>query len=165
MTNKIKDLPIVFEFAIEILPPSAYYFGPPTRGRLPLVENNYTLIEPPQDLPTYAIANSQDFYLTPFPQYIIPLFLNLPHVFFSAEDSYHEITVVDHLRLDLIAYRYYLNVEFWWIICIANDILDPFNLTIGSIIRIPSNAIVINEWLQRPVKKVRDSDIFFFGTI
>jgi hypothetical protein len=103
--------------------------------------------------------------LTPDPQFIVPLFFNLPSVFFSEFDFYHQVTVVDVLRLDLIAYKYYTNVEYWWIIAAANSILDPFNLVIGTILRIPGETFVINEWLQRPVKKLRDPDVFFFGSI
>lgn len=165
MATRIIDIPAPLEFKAEFIANSVYYFPELVRGRLPLVETNYIEIEPPTDLPGYAIANLQDFYLTPNPdQHIISLFLNTPSVFFSEFDNYHEITVIDQYRLDLISYKYYLTVEYWWIIATANDILDPFNLEIGTILRIPAENLVISEWLQRPVKKVRDPDAFFFGS-
>lgn len=165
MATRILELPAPFDFTPQFIPNDAYYFPELVRGRLPLVENNYTEIEPPTDLPGYAIANIQDFYLTPSPnQHIISLFLNTPNVFFSEFDTYHEVTVIDNLRLDLISYKYYLSVEYWWIIATANEILDPFNIEIGTVLRIPAENLVISEWLQRPTKKVRDPEAFFFGT-
>jgi hypothetical protein len=166
-TNIVRNIPAPFEVTPTptLLSPTVYYFSEFTAGRLPLKDINYKEIEPPSDLPGYAIANSQDFYLTPNPQYVISLFLNLPSVFFSEFDNYHQITTIDVLRLDLIAYRYYVNVEYWWVIALANNILDPFNLEIGQILRIPAEHTLINEWVQRPVKKVRDPNAFFFGTV
>lgn len=164
--SRIITLPIPFTTPLpEMLAPSVYYFTGSTLGAPPKIDTSYTLIDPPSSISGYAIANSQDFYLTPDPQFIVPLFFNLPSAFFSEFDYYHLVTVVDVLRLDLIAYKYYTNVEYWWIIAAANNILDPFNLTVGTILRIPGETFVINEWLQRPVKKLRDPDTFFFGTI
>lgn len=59
------------------------------------------------------------------------------------EDIYHEVTEVDKSRLDLIAWQYYGNVNFWWVIAVVNDIYDPFtDLTPGTIIRIPNQSNV-----------------------
>ena len=165
MAIRIVTLPAPFEFTPKMLSNNAYYFTEFVLGRLPLMENNYTEIEPPADLSGYAIANLQDFYLTsPSPEYVISLFLNTPSTFFSEFDNYHEVTAVDKLRLDLISYKYYLQVEYWWVIALANNILDPFNIPIGTILRVPSESTVINEWLHRPLKRVRDPNAFFFGT-
>ena len=163
-TNRIINLQATFEFEPEFLPTKVHHFKKFTQGRLPLVDFNFVQVDPLPDLPGYSMINVQDFYLTPTPQFIIPLFFNLPHRFFSEFDSYHEITAYDTLRLDLVAYKFYLNVEYWWIIAAANDILDPFNIPIRTILRIPSESIVANEWSQRPVKKVRDPNDFFFGS-
>lgn len=163
--NITRSIPNPFESSPTLLPPSVYYFSGGTRGISPLEDFSFTEIDPPPDISGYSIANTQSFYLTPDPQYVISLFLNLPHTFFSEFDQYHQITAIDNLRLDLVAYQYYLNVEYWWIIALANDILDPFNIPIGTILRIPSESVVINEWITRPTKKLRDPDNFFFGTI
>ncbi len=163
--NIVRNLPAPFTANLNILPTSVYYFPGLTAGRLPIEATNYTEIEPPLELPGYAIANMQDFYLTPSPQFIISLFLNVPSIFFSEQDNYHLVTIMDNLRLDLIAYKFYLEVDYWWVIALANDLLDPFNLEVGKILRIPAESLVVNEWLQRPVKKIRDPDAFFFGTI
>ena len=44
-------------------------------------------------------------------------------------------------RLDLLAWKYYQNVEYWWIIAAANPELrkDSLNLEIGLQIRIPKD--------------------------
>jgi hypothetical protein len=154
------------EMKINILPPVVHYFVDPVKGRLPRENINYVQIERPQGIPSYAIANLQDFYLTPEPaSFILPLFINLPEIFFSEFDNYHTITEIDKFRLDLIAHRFYIQVEYWWIIALANEILDPFNIPINKILRIPSEEVVINKWLQRPLKKRRVSNEFFFGTV
>ena len=51
-------------------------------------------------------------------------------------------------RLDLLAWKYYQNVEYWWIIAAANPELrkDSLNLEIGVQIRIPKdfqNALIL----------------------
>ncbi len=163
--NRNITLPSPFHFAPGVLPTSVYYFTDVALGISSSEDFNFTAVEPPNDLSGYAIANSQDFYLTPSPQYIIPLFLNTPSIFFSEFDSYFEITIIDVFRLDLISYHYYSTPEYWWIIALANNILDPFNLVPGTILRIPSESTVTSEWIQRPVKKVRNPESFFFGTL
>ena len=44
-------------------------------------------------------------------------------------------------RLDLLAWKYYQNVEYWWIIAAANPELrkDSLNLEPGIQIRVPAN--------------------------
>ena len=44
-------------------------------------------------------------------------------------------------RLDLLAWNYYYNVDYWWIIAAANPELrkDSLNLEIGTQIRIPKD--------------------------
>lgn len=43
-------------------------------------------------------------------------------------------------RLDLIAGldSIYNNENLWWIIAEANDIFDPFNIPVGTVLKIPS---------------------------
>ena len=164
MVDYILNIPFPFDIKIDLLPPKVHTFGQLVLGAPPEVDVEFTLIEPLSDIPGYSIMNLQDFYLTPTPQFIIPLFLNTPSVFFSEFDNYHQVTAYDQFRLDLIAYRYYLSTDYWWIIATANNLFDPFNLVIGSILRIPSDATASNEWLQKPVKKLRASDVAFFGS-
>lgn len=146
---------------IEVVTPKVRYFVDPVRGRLPQPDLNYTLIDQPQGIPGYAMMNIQEFYLTPSPnQFIIPLFLNLPEVFFSEFDAYYTVTEVVVRNIPLIAHLFYSQVEYWWIIALANEILDPFVLQQNKILRIPSQVVVFNKWLQRPVKRKRTSRDF-----
>ena len=56
----------------------------------------------------------------------------------SDEDIIYTITDKTKNRLDVIASMYYRNPQYWWIIAIANDIIDPLTeLKIGTTIRIP----------------------------
>jgi hypothetical protein len=47
-------------------------------------------------------------------------------------------------RLDTLAWQYYENPTFWWIIASANNIHDaPLGLKDGTILRIPQNYLAI----------------------
>ena len=48
-------------------------------------------------------------------------------------------------RLDTLAYRYYGNTNFWWIIAKANGIKGKAALPLGEVIRIPGNLTQILE--------------------
>lgn len=55
----------------------------------------------------------------------------------SDADSYITVDLVTKDRLDIVAYNFYGYSLYWWIIAIANDIIDPFNVPIGTVLRIP----------------------------
>ena len=41
-------------------------------------------------------------------------------------------------RPDLLAYKLYGSSNYWWVLCVANSIIDPFEqLTAGKQIRVP----------------------------
>ena len=56
----------------------------------------------------------------------------------SADDTYHIVTSRDKNRLDLISFQYYKTPLLWWVIAEASEIIDPFNVPINSVLRIPS---------------------------
>lgn len=56
----------------------------------------------------------------------------------QADDSYHIITLADMNRLDLVSQQYYSSPFFWWVIAEASEINDPFNIPLGTVLRIPS---------------------------
>lgn len=56
----------------------------------------------------------------------------------TENDSFHEIQTKEENRLDLIANQYYDNHKFWWIIALANNLNNPFDLEVGEVLRIPS---------------------------
>lgn len=65
--------------------------------------------------------------------------------------SYHKVTTADLMRPDLISWQYYQNVEFWWIICYVNRIMNPLKEIVpGAILIIPSIYDIFNfrkKWL------------------
>lgn len=58
----------------------------------------------------------------------------------SPSDKYYQIKPGEECRWDLISYKHYDGmVDYWWVICAANDIYDPFEIVpAGTIVRIPS---------------------------
>ena len=64
---------------------------------------------------------------------------DIPDLPKSVKDIYHQLKAGEEGRWDLISYKYYKSVNYWWLICIANDISDPFDAPLaGTIIRVPS---------------------------
>lgn len=63
----------------------------------------------------------------------------------SDKDIYHEVLREEENRLDIIANNYYNNPSYWWVIAMANDLVDPFYVEAGSIIRIP-NFFSLYQW-------------------
>jgi len=51
----------------------------------------------------------------------------------------NNLTKIDRKRPDIISYRNYRTVDYWWVICLVSGIEDPFfDLTIGRIVTIPN---------------------------
>lgn len=55
----------------------------------------------------------------------------------SDEDQYTVVTNVTKDRLDIIANEYYGTPKYWWVIAQANYIIDPFDVPVGTRLRIP----------------------------
>lgn len=53
------------------------------------------------------------------------------------EDTYITVSEKNADRLDIIANEQYQYSLYWWVIAIANDIIDPFNIPAGTVLRIP----------------------------
>lgn len=64
---------------------------------------------------------------------------------YSANDNYHTVTIDDENRLDIIANKYYGTPRYWWVIAIANYILDPFDVPRNSYLRIPPLTSLYNK--------------------
>jgi hypothetical protein len=60
----------------------------------------------------------------------------------STDYRIHVVRDTDVGRLDLIAYEYYGNPGWWWIIADANNVLDIFSLRVGASLKIPSRTVV-----------------------
>ena len=60
----------------------------------------------------------------------------------SDQDSY--VIVNRENRLDLVAESIYGNAELWWVIALANDILNPFDVPVGITVRVPDFTVVVS---------------------
>ncbi len=64
------------------------------------------------------------------------------------------VDTVEHIldsgeRLDLLANRYYGDEDYWWVIALVNRIQDPFSLTVGQRLLIPTDVRTILSKIQR----------------
>ena len=57
-------------------------------------------------------------------------------------DLFHVVTDADSKRIDLIAWRYYRDVNLWWVIAEFNNISNPLEIPTGTTLRIPSYSRV-----------------------
>jgi len=55
----------------------------------------------------------------------------------DSNDQYHVITQREVNRLDIISNNYYQSPEYWWAIALANNLIDPFVIEEGMVLRIP----------------------------
>lgn len=53
------------------------------------------------------------------------------------DGQYHVVTEAERDRIDKVAYKYYGNVNYWWVIAEANNMIDPFTLVPDTTIFIP----------------------------
>lgn len=56
----------------------------------------------------------------------------------SSEEMEYIVGIETEGRLDLVSYRCYGTHKYWWVIALANNIIDPFDISYGTILRIPS---------------------------
>lgn len=90
-----------------------------------------------------VIEEGKDTYLETYNQVKVPV---------SDEDSYHVVTHAEVNRLDLIANDYYGVPEFWWMIALANNLIDPFIINEGVMLRIPS-LITMNDFKNQILQR------------
>jgi len=55
------------------------------------------------------------------------------------QPTYYRITSSDLMRPDMISYKAYGTVKFWWVVSMVNDIDDCFNdIVVGGLLKIPN---------------------------
>ena len=64
-----------------------------------------------------VIDNEGDRYLETYNQVEIPE---------TPDDIYHLIKKSEEGRLDIVSYNFYGTPTFWWVIALANNIINPF---------------------------------------
>ena len=52
-------------------------------------------------------------------------------------DAYVTVDSSSSNRLDVIATMIYGYAPYWWVIAMANNIIDPFNVPMGTVLRCP----------------------------
>lgn len=62
----------------------------------------------------------------------------------SEGDQYYTVTIEDANRLDIISNYFYNTPRFWWVVALANYILDPFDVPVGTNLRIPPITALYN---------------------
>lgn len=62
----------------------------------------------------------------------------------TPDDSYFVVTKREEGRLDMISNDYYSTPKFWWVLAMANNIVDPFELEVGTRVRIPQLLSLYN---------------------
>ena len=73
---------------------------------------------------------------------------NLSQFTMKYTPGYYRVTDGDLARPDLISYSQYNTVEYWWIICVVNEIQNPLNdLVSGQLLKIP-NILDIYAWTK-----------------
>ena len=77
------------------------------------------------------IVDKTNTWLETFNQSIIPK---------SDDDIYHIVSTQQQGRPDLIATIYYNDATLYWVILLANELIDPFTLDAGTVIRIPAKT-------------------------
>ena len=70
--------------------------------------------------------------------------------------NYYRVEVADLMRPDLISYKNYGTVEFWWVLCLVNKVDDPLSdLTVGQILAIPAQQDIYDFQRKYRVRRSR----------
>lgn len=73
------------------------------------------------------------------------------------DNSFYELYEVDNDDwLDNISYKFYNTPQLWWVICIVNNITNPFEeLYPGKVLRILKNSYIYN--ILKEVRNIGNS--------
>ena len=59
--------------------------------------------------------------------------------------TYYRTSNQDIKRPDLISYRFYGTIDYWWVICLVNKIDSPLeDIAMGTMIQIPNKVDIYN---------------------
>lgn len=72
-----------------------------------------------------------------------------PEIRLTNQDAFITIQNKDNGRLDLMATEFYGDPRLWWVIALANNIVDPtYGVEVGTVIRIPRPENVFKSQLE-----------------
>jgi hypothetical protein len=81
------------------------------------------------------------------------LYNSLSNFTMTYDPSYYRIEEGDLLRPDMISYKSYGTVRYWWIICYVNGIEDCFHdLSLGQLLIIPNLIDLYNFYKKYRVR-------------
>ena len=67
------------------------------------------------------------------------LYHNLSKFKMKYNPDYYRVDATDGMRPDLISFKSYGTVRYWWIVCLVNGIQNPFSdIAVGEILEIPN---------------------------
>lgn len=73
------------------------------------------------------------------------LWNSLPKFELKYDPIYYRIIAEDILRPDKISFKNYGTSDFWWVICLINDLNNPFaDLIVGEILTIPNQLDIFD---------------------
>lgn len=119
----------------------------------PSTEIRFSVIRPRYYFPTY-LEPRQYNYVSRYKNYrrikdveensIFLETINQDTVEETDSDTYITVDNINANRLDIIAYNNYGYSTYWWIIALANNIIDPFDIPLGTVLRIPPLTSLYN---------------------
>lgn len=68
--------------------------------------------------------------------------------------SHYRVVGVDWMRADMISYRMYGTVDYWWVICLVNSIDSPLeDIQLGTVLTIPNKLDIYNFYKRYRVRR------------
>ena len=99
-------------------------------------KSRYALTRKPNKIVEYEFKENSGSEYT----YLNPWFADIP---VSDNDTYIEITASNKYRIDTLANEYYGDSKYWWIIANVNNLSDPFEIPVGTVLRIPPQSSIL----------------------
>lgn len=63
----------------------------------------------------------------------------------AADDKFVVVSSANENRLDLVSYSNYGTPRYWWVIANINNIINPFLVPIGTVLRLPAlSSLIMN---------------------
>ena len=67
--------------------------------------------------------------------------------------SFYEVTGADLMRPDMISFKNYGTVQYWWVILLVNGVGDPFyDLNVGDMLIIPNLLDLYNFYRSNAIR-------------
>ena len=82
------------------------------------------------------------------------LYNSLSNFVMNYNPAYYQVDETDMLRPDMISFKNYGTVVYWWLITYANDIHDPYSdIYVGQLLVIPNILDIYDFFKKWKVKR------------